>query len=91
MNRRTSSNEAIAPRPRPEEIGDYFAWGETVPKEEYSLSNYKWCMGSRSAYTKNTSFPPNSAYYARFQNANFYIYSAATRTDGYVIRPVTQK
>ena len=27
----------------PEEYGDYFAWGETSPKEEYGWSNYKWC------------------------------------------------
>ena len=26
----------------PEEYGDYFAWGETVPKELYDWSNYKW-------------------------------------------------
>ena len=27
---------------RPEEYGDYFAWGETSPKEEYSLETYKY-------------------------------------------------
>ena len=27
---------------RPEEYGDYFAWGETVSKEAYSDDNYKW-------------------------------------------------
>ena len=27
----------------PEEYGDYFAWGETEPKEEYNWGNYKWC------------------------------------------------
>lgn len=26
----------------PEEYGDYFAWGETVSKEEYSWATYKW-------------------------------------------------
>ena len=26
----------------PEEYGDYFAWGETEPKEVYSGDNYKW-------------------------------------------------
>lgn len=29
----------------PEEYGDYFAWGETEPKTEYSWSNYKWGRG----------------------------------------------
>ncbi len=27
---------------KPEEYGDYFAWGETEPKEEYEWSTYKW-------------------------------------------------
>ena len=41
---------------KPEEYGDYFAWGETEPKSDYSWSNYKWCDGSYSKLTKyNTS------------------------------------
>ena len=27
---------------RPEDYGDYFAWGETAPKEIYNYDNYKW-------------------------------------------------
>jgi hypothetical protein len=27
----------------PEDYGDYFAWGETEPKEVYSFDTYKWC------------------------------------------------
>lgn len=30
---------------KPEEPGDYFAWGETEPKDYYDWSNYKWCNG----------------------------------------------
>ena len=30
----------------PEEYGDYFAWGETEPKSDYSWITYKWCNGS---------------------------------------------
>ena len=30
----------------PEAYGDYFAWGETEPKDDYSWSAYKWCEGS---------------------------------------------
>lgn len=37
---------------KPEEYGDYFAWGETTPKNEYSYSNYKWCNGSNKTFTK---------------------------------------
>lgn len=33
----------------PEEYGDYFAWGETVPKEEYNWSTYKYCAGASSS------------------------------------------
>ena len=27
---------------QPEEYGDYFAWGETEPKDSYTRDNYKW-------------------------------------------------
>lgn len=33
----------------PEEYGDYFAWGETKPKEEYSWSTYKWMNEGQSS------------------------------------------
>ena len=33
----------------PEEYGDYFAWGETEPKDYYDWSTYKWCDGSSNA------------------------------------------
>ena len=36
----------------PEEYGDYFAWGETEPKSNYSWSTYKWCNGSYDTQTK---------------------------------------
>ena len=36
----------------PEEYGDYFAWGETQPKENYDWSTYKWCNGSYDTQTK---------------------------------------
>ena len=39
---------------RPEEYGDYFAWGEIQPKSEYSPSNYKWSDGINS-YTGHVS------------------------------------
>ena len=37
---------------KPEEYGDYFAWGETEPKSTYSWSTYKWCNGSYDTQTK---------------------------------------
>ena len=40
----------------PEDYGDYFAWGETEPKDVYEMSTYKWCNGSSTSLTKyNTS------------------------------------
>ena len=41
---------------KPEEYGDYYAWGETEPKTTYNWSTYKWCNGSNITLTKyNTS------------------------------------
>ena len=42
-----------------EEYGDYFAWGETSPKSDYSWSSYKWCNGSPKTLTK---YNTNSSY-----------------------------
>ena len=36
----------------PEEYGDYFAWGETAPKEVYNWETYKWCNGTWDTLTK---------------------------------------
>ena len=36
----------------PEEYGDYFAWGETEPKEKYTWETYQWCNGSDTTLTK---------------------------------------
>ena len=43
----------------PEEYGDYFAWGETEPKETYDIGNYKWCRNSQTSMTK---YCTNSSY-----------------------------
>ena len=36
----------------PEEIGNYYAWGETTPKDTYFKNNYKYHDGTE--YTKYT-------------------------------------
>ena len=36
----------------PYEDGDYFAWGETEPKSDYTWETYKWCKGSHKTLTK---------------------------------------
>ena len=43
----------------PEDYGDYFAWGETAPKDYYDWSTYKWCNGSGNTLTK---YCTNSSY-----------------------------
>ena len=42
----------------PEEYGDYFAWGETKPKDYYFVSNYQYCNGDE----KLTKYCDNSNY-----------------------------
>ena len=37
---------------KPEEYGDYYAWGETEPKTTYDWSTYKWCNGDSDTQTK---------------------------------------
>ncbi|MBQ3806007.1 MAG: hypothetical protein II844_09445 [Prevotella sp.] len=36
--------------------GDYFAWGETEPKDDYSWETYKWSKDSYGTLTKYVSF-----------------------------------
>ena len=44
----------------PEGYGDFFAWGETVPKDSYEWSNYKWgdysVQGGFSKYVTSTEY-----------------------------------
>ncbi len=37
---------------KPEDYGEYYAWGETEEKEDYSWGTYKWCNGSMYSLTK---------------------------------------
>ena len=38
-----------------EDYGDYFAWGETQPKDIYNWSTYQYCNGSYNTLTKYCS------------------------------------
>jgi hypothetical protein len=40
----------------PEAYGDYFAWGETTPKDYYDWSNYQYCNGSYNTLTKYCNY-----------------------------------
>lgn len=37
---------------KPEEYGDYYAWGETETKTVYSWETYKYCKGSKETQIK---------------------------------------
>ena len=43
----------------PEDYGDYFAWGETQPKDYYDWSTYQYCNGD---YNTLTMYCNNSSY-----------------------------
>ncbi len=46
----------------PTAYGDYFAWGETTPKETYNWSTYRYCNGDYNTLTKycnNSSYGNN--------------------------------
>ena len=43
----------------PEDYGNYYAWGEVVPKENCSWTTYKYANG---AYTKLTKYCNNASY-----------------------------
>ena len=47
----------------PEDYGDYFAWGETEPKSNYSWLTYKWCNGSKNTLTKYCPTGQPSSYW----------------------------
>ena len=44
----------------PEEYGDYFAWGETEPKDNYDWNTYKWYDYDHRSFTK---YHRDEAYY----------------------------
>lgn len=41
---------------KPEDYGDYYAWGETEPKENYSWSTYKFGTSSSGPFSKYNTF-----------------------------------
>lgn len=53
---------------KPTEYGDYFVWGETKPKEDYSWNTYKWCITNADGlYDKFTKYV-NDSYYGTLDN-----------------------
>lgn len=46
----------------PEDYGDYFAYGETVPKEEYTYENYKWWYFDENGYRYISKYNTKSSF-----------------------------
>lgn len=58
---------------RPQEYGDYFAWGETEPKESFGWTNYKWMSEARDdfRYINKYTFPDNETEGHWYSNGTF--------------------
>ena len=41
---------------KPSDYGDYFAWGETEPKTEYTWATYKWMQTGQSDWEHITKY-----------------------------------
>lgn len=41
---------------KPSESGDYYAWGETVPKKKYTWATYKWMQDGKSEWKYITKY-----------------------------------
>lgn len=46
----------------PEEYGNYYAWGETSTKNEYSFTNYKWYKGMNGDHHTYTKYIDNDEF-----------------------------
>ena len=46
----------------PEDYGDYFAWGETEPKDYFDMDNYKWYNRGYHDYDNLTKYCTDSYY-----------------------------
>lgn len=42
---------------KPEDVGNYYAWGEVLPKADYSLATYKYANGASEKLTKYCNKP----------------------------------
>lgn len=47
---------------KPEEFGDYFAWGETSPKDDYTYATNKWMEPSSSGLPNVNKYNTNSQF-----------------------------
>ena len=46
----------------PEDCGNYYTWGEVLPKEDYSWATYKYANGTSNEDSKLTKYCNNTSY-----------------------------
>ena len=54
------------------EYGDYFAWGETEPKEVYSWNNYKWYMRNNDGFEATKYWTATGSFIDPLRGTRFY-------------------
>ncbi len=60
----------------PEDYGDYFAWGETQPKDTYNWSTYQYSNGGHYIYEED--FAEYYPYLTKYCNDDYYGYNGFT-------------
>ncbi len=53
---------------KPEEVGDYFSWGETEKKDYYNWSSYKWCISNNGGLDFLTKYNSGHRYNGKIDN-----------------------
>ena len=65
---------------RPEDYGDYFAWGETRPKSIYLWSSYKYCYGGNPQCTYIISNVESNVQFTKYCPLDSYGHDGYTDT-----------
>lgn len=67
---------------KPEEYGDYFAWGETSPKTSYDWSTYKYMQNGKSSWEYITKYTiPNYQKSGIWYNGDIFVGDNKTTLD----------
>ena len=53
---------------KPEDYGNYYAWGETTPKDSFNWGNYKYCMATYDSENEKWTANGLTKYYSTIDN-----------------------
>ena len=53
---------------KPEEIGEYYSWGETETKDFFNWSTYKWCISNNGGLDFLTKYNSGHRYNGKIDN-----------------------